>query len=62
VVIALLRRVAYNLLSLFRSVTQRSAERRRTPWRTLMHWLRMALLMASAADLQGLRPRTLAST
>ena len=35
--IALLRRIAYNLLTLFRSVTQRCDERRRTPWRTLMH-------------------------
>jgi hypothetical protein len=62
VVIALLRRVAYNLLTLFRSVTQRSEEKRGTPWKAIMHWLRMALLTADPADLQGLRPRRLALT
>ena len=34
--IALRRLIAGSLPSLFRSVTQRSDERRRTPWRTLM--------------------------
>jgi len=62
VVIALLRRVAYNLLTLFRSVTQRSEQKRGTPWKAIMHWLRMALLMAASADLNGLRPRRLALT
>ena len=55
--IALLRRIAYNLLTLFRSVTQRSDQRRRTPWRTLMHWLHVALLTAKELDVAGLRTR-----
>ena len=59
--IALLRRIAYNLLTLFRSVTQRSDERRRTPWRTLMHWLHVALLTAKEALVAGLRARRLAA-
>jgi len=55
--IALLRRIAYNLLALFRSVTQRCDDRRRTPWRTLMHWLNVALLTAKEVDVAGLRTR-----
>jgi hypothetical protein len=35
-VVAVLRRIAYTLLSLFRSVTQRSDERRSVPWKLLM--------------------------
>jgi len=35
-VVAILRRIAYTMLALFRSVTQRSDERRATPWETLM--------------------------
>jgi hypothetical protein len=55
--IGLLRRIAYNLLALFRSVTQRSDEARRTPWRTLMHWLHVALLTAKEVHVAGLRAR-----
>ena len=55
--IALLRRVAYNLLTLFRSVTQRSDERRQTPWRMLMHFLHVALLTAKEVDVAALRTR-----
>ena len=36
VVVAILCRIAYTMLALFRSVTQRSDERRATPWQTLM--------------------------
>jgi len=60
VVVALLRRLAYTLVALFRSVTQRSDERRGTPWRDLMRWFRNALLCASDADIASLRPRALA--
>lgn len=49
-VVALLRRVADNLVTLFRSVTQRSAERRATPWRDILRWFRNALLVATDAD------------
>ena len=57
VVVALLRRVAYNLLTLFRSVTQRSEERRATPWRDLLRWFYNAIIAATDADLSTLRPR-----
>jgi DDE_Tnp_1-associated/Transposase DDE domain len=57
VVVALLRRIAYNLLTLFRSVTQRSDERRATPWRDLLRWFYNAIIAATDADLSALRPR-----
>jgi hypothetical protein len=58
VVVMLLRRLAYNLLALFRGVTQRSEERRATPWRDLVRWFYNALIAATAADLSHLRSRT----
>jgi hypothetical protein len=60
VVVALLRRAAYNILALFRSVTQRSAERRATPWLDLLRWFYNAIISATDADLSALRPRPLA--
>jgi hypothetical protein len=59
-VVALLRRLAYNLLTLFRSVTQRSAERRATPWLDLLRWFYNAIISATDTDLFELRPRPLA--
>jgi len=56
-VLLLLRRLAYNLLALFRSVTQRSEEKRRTPWKTLFRWLSRALEQASETHIEGLRLR-----
>jgi hypothetical protein len=56
-VVALLRRTAYNLLTLFRSVTQRSAGRRATPWLDLLRWFYNAIISATDADLAALRPR-----
>jgi hypothetical protein len=47
-VVALLRRIAYTLLALFRCVTQRSNERRAVPWKTLMSEIAFAL--ASTTD------------
>jgi hypothetical protein len=35
-VVMLLRRMAYNLLTLYRSVTLRAADKRAIPWRDLM--------------------------
>ena len=55
-VIALLRRVAYNLLALFRSVTLRSEHARSTPWKQIMRWVELALLTATRDDVPGLRP------
>jgi len=56
-VVALLRRIAYNMLALFRSVTQRSEEKRQTPWKDLLRWTYNALISAQEADLTGLRAR-----
>ena len=57
VVVMLLRRIAYNMLALFRTVTQRSEERRKTPWRDLVRWLYQALIAATHEDVVGLRAR-----
>ncbi len=59
-VVALLRRLAYNLLTLFRAVTQRSQERRASPWLDMLRWFYNAIISASDADLAELRPRPLA--
>lgn len=56
-VLMLLRRIAYNLLALFRSVTQRSEDRRATPWKDILRWVYQAVFSAVAADIHGLRKR-----
>lgn len=60
-IVTLLRRVAYNLLALFRSVTLRAQASRCTPWKTLMRWVELALLTAGPDDVARLRPRTAAA-
>ncbi len=60
-VVLLLRRLAYNLLSLFRSVTQRSDERRAMPWAELMRWVMWTLWTVTAPQLAGLRVRQVAA-
>lgn len=57
VVMMLLRRIAYNILALFRAVTQRSENRRQTPWRDIVRWVYQALIAATAEDVEGLRAR-----
>jgi len=59
--VLLLRRVAYNFLTLFRSVTQRSDERRATPWKDLIRALYNALIAATAEQLAGLSARSVAT-
>jgi hypothetical protein len=59
-VVAILRRIAYTMLALFRSVTQRSDERRATPWQTLMTDLFVSLISTTELELRDpkpLRPR-----
>jgi hypothetical protein len=56
-VVALLRRLAYTLLTLFRSVTQRSDERRSAPWKRLMLEVFTALLTTNEDPIRGLRIR-----
>ena len=54
-VVALLRRIAYTLLALFRSVTQRTDERRAVPWKTLMSESYFALATTTDHELRELR-------
>jgi len=62
VVVLLLRRLAYNLLALYRAVTLRSDEQRQTPWRTLLRWVYNTLIKARADDIAGLRTRKVAAS
>jgi hypothetical protein len=55
-VVAILRRIAYTMLALFRSVTQRSDERRATPWQTLMTDLFVALISTTDLELRDPKP------
>jgi hypothetical protein len=59
VVVAMLRRIAYTLLTLFRSVTQRSNERRHTPWKKLINSVFRTLIGSDQAMLAGLRRQPL---
>lgn len=59
-VVMLLRRVVYTLLTLFKSVTLRSEDNRLMPWRELFEWVKDALKWSNDEDLRGLRPRTFA--
>jgi hypothetical protein len=56
--VLLLRRVAYNLVALFRSVTQRSEERRRLPWATLLRAFAQMLVAATERHVAGLHGRS----
>jgi hypothetical protein len=58
--VMLLRRVVYTILTLYKSVTQRSEENRMEPWRRLMEWLKDALKWANPEDVEGLRTRVFA--
>lgn len=53
--VMLLRRIAYNLLALFRSVTQRGERERAIPWKRLMRRFHNAMLLATADMIDGLR-------
>jgi hypothetical protein len=55
--VLLLRRIAYTLLALFRSVTLRSDENRATRWKDLLAWVRDALVTASPGHTMNLRVR-----
>jgi hypothetical protein len=56
-VVLLLRRIAYTLLALFRSVTLRSEEGRATRWKDLLAWVRDALVAAGPEHVMNLRVR-----
>jgi predicted transposase YbfD/YdcC len=57
VVTMLLRRIAYNLLALFRSVSLKSEGNRTMPWRELLRWVYVTLVAADRSDVANLRPR-----
>lgn len=57
VVLMVLRRVAYNMLALFRAVTLRGPESRATPWPTLLRAVYRALIRATDRLVQGFRNR-----
>lgn len=60
-VVATLRRIAYTLLTLFRTVTQRSDQRRHLPWKTLIADVFFALVTTTSDQLRGLRSRRTAA-
>ncbi|MDP6410246.1 MAG: ISAs1 family transposase [Planctomycetota bacterium] len=53
----LLRRLALNMLALFRGRTLRGEFTRLTPWRDLLRWAYNALIAATDDDIAGLRDR-----
>jgi len=57
--VLLLRRIAYTLLALFRSVTLRSDDNRATRWKDLLTWVRDALVAATPEQTMNLRHREL---
>jgi hypothetical protein len=59
-VVMLLRRLVYTLMTLFKSVTQRSDENREMTWGELMAQIRDTLEWAQGKALEGLRPRSFA--
>ncbi|HKY37906.1 MAG TPA: hypothetical protein VJN18_18315 [Polyangiaceae bacterium] len=54
-VVALLRRIAYTMLALFRGVAQRSDERRAVPWKTIMSEITFAFVTMTQDELRPLR-------
>jgi hypothetical protein len=58
-VVAVLRRITYTLLTLFRSVTQRSDLRRNLPWKELLRAIDITLLTLTESDLEGMREHRL---
>jgi hypothetical protein len=58
--VMLLRRVAYTIVTLFRSVTQRSEDNRLQPFRKILEWIKDALKWPNAEELEGLRTRSFA--
>jgi len=57
-VVMLLRRLVYTVLTLFKSRTQRSEDKQRAPWRELLEDIMDAMKMATEEQVSGLRSRT----
>ncbi len=62
VVVQLLRRLVYTMLSVFRSVTQRSDEKRQTPWKSLLGDIADMLKNLVEEAMAGVRRRTVATS
>jgi hypothetical protein len=58
--IMIARRVVYTVLTLFKSVSQRSDENRQQPFRKIMEWIKDAMKMATDEDVKDLRLRKFA--
>ena len=58
--IMILRRIAYTIMTLFKSVTQRSDDNRALPFRKVMEWLKDALKWPNAEEFKNLRTRRFA--
>jgi hypothetical protein len=56
--LAVLRRIAYTMLALFRGVTQRSEVRRAVPWKHLLDDIRLTLATLTTEHVLNLRRRT----
>jgi hypothetical protein len=56
--VMMLRRIAYTMMALFRSVTQRSDKARAVPWKRLMKQFYNAFIAATREALEGLRRLT----
>jgi hypothetical protein len=56
-VVAVIRRIVYTMLALFRCVTQRSDQKRAVPWRALLDDIRDSLLILADHHLVGIRRR-----
>ncbi len=59
VVVMVLRRIAYTLLTLWRGVSLRGDEQRARPWRDLMRDILLAAVTATLHQLRGLRDHRL---
>lgn len=55
--VLILRRIAYSMLTLFRSVTQRSETKRATPWRDILRTFYNVVIAATDDCITTLRPR-----
>lgn len=58
VVVMVLRRIAYDLLTWFRSVTQRSEDKRQVPWKALLRDVYVTVASATEAVLYGRTKRS----
>lgn len=59
-VVMLIRRLCYNLLTLYRAVTLRSERKRSLPWKSLLRTVYNSLLLATLEAMAGVRRRVLA--